>query len=281
MIDVHMHIGKLYVGERPLTPKHLLKFMDANGVEKAILLPIESPEEAHYYVTTEYVLRVVGAHPDRFVAGCNVDPRIGTGDNMATLRARLTEYRDKGCRAYGEAMTGLAIDDPQLQRVYAICGELGLPIIYHMDGFRNVDEKGFPRFERMLKQYPQTIFVGHAQHFWAEISGDVGVEQFSSYPKGPVMPGGSIVRLLDAYPNLYADLSAGSAFNALTRDAAFGYEFIERFQDKLFFGTDMCRYVQEIDIVDFLRNARDRKRISGLAYDKIARLNAIGVFGIR
>ncbi|HQE62857.1 MAG TPA: amidohydrolase family protein [Candidatus Latescibacteria bacterium] len=281
MIDVHMHIGKLYVGEKPLTPRHLLRFMDANDIEKAILLPIESPEEAHYYVSTEYVMRVARKYPDRFVPGCNVDPRIGTGDNNGILRARLTDYRDRGCKAYGEAMSGLAIDDPALQRVYRICGELRMPVIYHIDGFRNVDEKGFPRFERMLRMFPETVFVGHAQHFWAEISGDVTEAEFSSYPNEPITPGGAVPRLMETYPNLFADLSAGSAYNALTRDPPFGYAFLERFQDRLFFGTDVCRFVQPIDVIPFLKEAREQERISEIAFEKITRLNAMRVFGLK
>jgi hypothetical protein len=280
LIDTHMHIGKLYVGEKPLTPKYLLGFMDRVGIEKAILLPIESPEEAHYYVSTEYVLGVCKRYPDRFLPACNVDPRIGTGDNTAQLRARLTEYRKRGSVAYGEAMTGLAIDDQQLQVVYRVCGELRMPIVYHIDGYRNLDEKGFPRFQRMLRKYPDTVFVGHAQHFWAEISGDVTEEQFSTYPKGKVAPGGAVPRLMRQYPNLYADISAGSGLNALTRDPAFGYRFLDEFQDRLFFGTDVCRYNQEIPHVAYLNDGRTTRRISQPVYDKIARGNALRVFAL-
>ncbi len=278
MIDTHMHIGKLYLGERPLTPRYLLRFMDGNGIEKAILLPIESPEEAHYYVTTEYVLSVSRRYPDRFSPACCVDPRIGTGHNAAQLRARLHEYRERGSVAYGEAMTGLSIDDPRLQIIYEICGELRMPVIYHIDAYRNTDEKGFPRFERMLRKFPETVFVGHAQHFWAEISGDVTEEQFSTYPKGPVAPGGAVPRLMREYPNLYADISAGSGFNALTRDPEFGYQFLEAFQDRLFFGTDVCRHNQEIPHVEYLNEACSMRKISQQAYDRIARENAIRVF---
>jgi len=167
-----------------------------------------------------------------------------------------------------------------LQRVYRICGDLRMPVIYHIDGFRNVDEKGFPRFERMLRMFPETVFVGHAQHFWAEISGDVTEREFSSYPNRPIAPGGAVPRLMETYPNLFADLSAGSAYNALTRDLPFGYAFLERFQDRLFFGTDVCRYIQPIGVIPFLKEARDKKRISTLAFEKITRLNAMRVFGL-
>lgn len=278
MIDAHMHIGKLYIGEKPLTPSHLLKFMDAHGIERAALLPIESPEEAHYYVTTYYVLNVCKRYPKRFIPFCNVDPRIGSSDTSTDFRTILAEYKEQGCKGYGEAMSGLPIDDPRLQKLYETCGELGLPVVYHIDALRNVDEKGFPRFEAMLRKFPETVFVGHAQHFWAEISGDVTQEDFGRYPKGKIAPGGAVPRLMAEYPNLYADISAGSGYNALTRDPEYGYAFLERFQNKLFFGTDLCRNHQEIQIIPYLKNARAEGRISRMAYDKIARGNAIRVF---
>jgi predicted TIM-barrel fold metal-dependent hydrolase len=269
MIDVHMHIGRLYIGEKPLRPSHLLKFMDKNGIEKAVLLPIESPEEAHYYVTTEYVISVSRRYPDRFIPFCNVDPRRGNADTSTDFYTILKEYKDRGCKGFGEAMSGLYIDDPRLQRIYEECGKLGLPIIFHIDALRNIDEKGLPRFERVIKKFPETIFIGHAQHFWAEISSDVREEDFSAYPKGEVKSGGAVVRLLSTYPNLYADLSAGSAFNAITRDPKFGYRFLEEFADKLLFGTDVCRFNQDIPIIPYLKSALAEGLISKAAYDKI------------
>ena len=55
------------------------------------------------------------------------------------------------------------------------------------------------------------------------------------------MPGGAVDRLLQEYPNVYADLSAGSAYNALTRDPDFTPGFLERNWQKLCFGTDVLR----------------------------------------
>jgi len=281
-LDIHLHVGHLYVlDDEPITPDDLLAFMDRAGIARAALLPIESPEEAHFYVTTEYVLEVCRTNPERFIPFCNIDPRIAGRDNSREITRRLEEHARSGCKGLGEAMSGLYIDDVRMQRIYAACGDLGLPIIYHIDGERNIDEQGFPRFARMLEQYPQTTFVGHAQHFWAEISGNVTPADFSTYPKGPITPGGAIQRLFDNYPNLYADLSAGSALNALTRDRDFGYRFLERYQDRLFFGTDACRkaaFAEMPGIVPYLQQALQDGGLSATAYRKIAHENAERVF---
>ena len=44
--------------------------------------------------------------------------------------------------------------------------------------------------------------------------------------------------MLAQYDNLYADLSAGSAYNALERDTGFTREFLVQYQDRLVFGRD-------------------------------------------
>jgi predicted TIM-barrel fold metal-dependent hydrolase len=40
------------------------------------------------------------------------------------------------------------------------------------------------------------------------------------------------------YPNLYADLSAGSAHTALSRDIEFTKDFLIEFQDRILYGRD-------------------------------------------
>ena len=62
--------------------------------------------------------------------------------------------------------------------------------------------------------------------------------QKDMYPKGKVTPGGWTDRYLADYPNMYADMSAGSGLNALIRDEEHARGFIERHQDKLLYGSD-------------------------------------------
>ena len=58
------------------------------------------------------------------------------------------------------------------------------------------------------------------------------------YPKGRVKARGLTEELLQDYGNLYADLSAGSGLNAITRDPEFYRGFIERHSRKLVWGSD-------------------------------------------
>jgi len=64
--------------------------------------------------------------------------------------------------------------------------------------------------------------------------------------------------LLDKYPNLYADLSAGSGLNAQRRDPKHGSEFVHRFADRLLFARDY--YGGEL--LDYLRSMNLPKDVS-------------------
>jgi hypothetical protein len=124
----------------------------------------------------------------------------------------------------------------------------------------------------MLQTFPGTVFIGHATRFWAEISqgADLDPVRLAAYPTGPVTHTGPTDRLLGQYPNLYGDLSARSGYTALTRDPAFGLDFLERHQDRLLFGTDVLYPDQPLPIVDFLRTCA----ISEEAREKILFRNA-------
>src|SRR5690606_12248569 len=80
-------------------------------------------------------------------------------------------------------------------------------------------------------------FIGHAPGFWREISGNADTSP-DMYPTGSVTPNGHLYRLFDTYPNLFADLSAGSGLGALRRDTQHAKLFINRYADRLLFGRD-------------------------------------------
>jgi predicted TIM-barrel fold metal-dependent hydrolase len=95
----------------------------------------------------------------------------------------------------------------------------------------------FASLEATLLEYHDVKFVAHGQMFWKHISAD-GVDRKEMYPNGQIVVDGVIWRLLKEYPNLYADISATSGFNALKRDAENAKRFLSLFQDKILYGTD-------------------------------------------
>jgi hypothetical protein len=270
-IDIHAHSGRLLYDRPFVSPDRLIEIMDRERIDRACLVAVENPEEVDFFFTSEQVLEACVRFPDRLIPFCSVDPRHRYPESFDP-RPIIQEYAQRGCRGFGEILAGVPIDHPGLQQIYHACGEFGLPVLFHADHLICSDEPGAPRLERMLQTYPDTIFIGHATRFWAEISQNAVLDRVSlaNYPTGPVTPTGPTDRLLSSYPNLYGDLSARSGFTALTRDPAFGLEFLERQQDKLLFGTDVLYPNQELPVVEFLRDAP----ISETAREKIAGANA-------
>lgn len=287
MIDIHTHIGR--VGLRPtafLDEAGLLQQLDQHGIEKAVVLPVVSPECLALRATAEDALEAYRRHPDRIIPFCNLDPRSGNSPE-ADFAPILSEYKAAGCRGLGEVTANLPFDDPFCLNLYQHCGRAGLPVLFHLaaavgQGLYGVaDEMGLPRLEKALRACSQTVFIGHAMSFWAEVASNVDEGTRGGYPVGPVAGPGRTVELLQQYPNLCGDLSAGSGFNAINRDPEFGYWLLEALQDKLLLGTDIARPDQpEIRIPAYLRGAREQGRISEECYRKITRSNAERLLGL-
>jgi predicted TIM-barrel fold metal-dependent hydrolase len=238
-IDVHTHLGRTWNTTEVLSAAGLLAWMDDHEVEQAVVLPLVSPESSSYPATSDFVLAETRPHRDRLIPFCCIDPRTNYTGGKPALGDMVRRYVDQGARGFGEHKTGVRIDDPRSLLLYEVCGELGLPVLYHSDSVRNADGPGLPALERILRTFPRTTFIAHAGAWWSSISAEVREPgQFSGYPKGPVVPGGALERILKTCPNIHGDLSAGSGANAIQRDLKFGREFLIRWADRLLFGTD-------------------------------------------
>ena len=159
----------------------------------------------------------------------------------------------------------------------------GLPMTIHI-GVANVDygiadEFGLPGLERTLLDFPKLRVLGHSQRFWSHLGGDITQAGWGGYPAGRVVPGGRVVELMRRCPNLCGDLSAGSGCNALLRDPAFAWDFIEEFQDRLYYGTDICSPANlgdmRVKLAAFLDESMESGKISYAAYEKVCRGNAL------
>ena len=65
---------------------------------------------------------------------------------------------------------------------------------------------------------------------------------------------------MEAYPNIYGDLSAGSGNGALGRDLEFAKAFITRRADRLMFGTDYLSPGQAVPQFDDCSRTSSRCR---------------------
>ena len=254
-IDTQVHVGPLYDQHEPLTPKTLLDWMDANDVAMAAPLPLESPEAVSYYITSFEMLRLAKEYPDRFLPFCVMDPRMATSGRKDGPRNVIRRYIEMGAIGFGEVIPPLPMDDPLQMDVFAACDEFRLPVVLHQDNRYCTDTPDLAGLERVLKTFPNATFIGHGPGFWAPISADATQEEMGGYPKRPVVPGGAVERLMTAYPNLWADLSAGSGHNGITRDWEYGQRFLERFSRQLLFATDYLYPGQPIPHFEMLASA--------------------------
>lgn len=231
LVDCHLHINHY---DRSI--EDTIRHMDATGTTQAFVLPLETGEGG-VTLKSETVLHAFHQYPDRVIPFCQTD--IRRDDALERVRA----YHLLGCRGIGEQKEHLPLSDKRVETVIALCDELNWPITLHFqDGKGGYNQGLAEQLETYLKRYKQVRIIGHAQTWWANISAEVPPPEQTLYPTGPVKPGGLLDRLLGEYPNLYADLSAGSGYNALTRDEDFTAGFLERHRRQMLFGSDCpCR----------------------------------------
>jgi predicted TIM-barrel fold metal-dependent hydrolase len=225
MIDCHLHIGHL-----GRTPDQTLEHIRGLECAAACVLPCESLDPLDDApCPTEEVLSLYQRAPDLVIPFCHVDPRA------ENARHRIEAYVKAGCKGFGEHKVRLAVDDERSRELYRLCGDLGLPVLLHLEE-RNYNFNVL-RLEALLSELPNTIFIGHGQSFWAYL--EPAPIPVNGYPTGPIETPGPTMQWLLAYPNLYGDLSAGSGLNALTRDEEFTRDMLlGRAWHKLLFGTD-------------------------------------------
>src|SRR5262247_4897592 len=206
VLDIHSHLRQ--------GPDANMVHMEGCGVTNAVLLARGS--------VVEQVKAIQAKYPKRFVWSASADI---TRPDAAEV---LTKAVKDGAQGLGEIKFHVEADGPELRSMYALAGELDVPILVHVQEVlhfegEGVFSTGFKRFEAMLKAYPKTIFIGHADAFWAYVSADYANE--AAYPTGPIKRGGVTDKLLGDYANLFGDLSANSGNNALSRDPDFTTEF--------------------------------------------------------
>jgi predicted TIM-barrel fold metal-dependent hydrolase len=226
LLDIHQHTNY-----QARTDQELVAHQAYHEVTTTVLLP-----------GAGWLLSVVGDNascarlqadfPDVFVRFACSD--VAESRTVDVLRGNI----QRGAIGFGELKFHVAVDSPEMHRVYKLAEELQVPVLLHFE--HEMYNTGFERFESVLKAYPKVTFVGHAQTWWGNISADL--DPTVMYATGKVKPGGLTDRLLSDYANLYGDLSANSGANAMTRDPDFAQDFLERHYRKLLWGSDCpCR----------------------------------------
>jgi predicted TIM-barrel fold metal-dependent hydrolase len=262
LIDCHAHTNWLDM-DTDAWAAHFRRI----GVDKVWLLACSGQNalrrEMDGDFSTEGVLEAAAAYPDLFIPFCSVLP--WERDAVEQIERAV----ERGCKGFGEHKIRLCIDNPDCVRMFEACGEMGLPVLFHMDVplpdsdmWFNVDASRLPW---VLDHCSETTFIGHGPAFWREISGDAA-KCPDAYPTGPVVEGGLLPELLDDFENLYCDLSAGSGLNAIQRDEGFGPHFLTEYSHRCMYGTDY----HDTALIDHLRSLK----LPADVFERIAHENA-------
>lgn len=224
IIDIHQHTD--YSGR---TDEQLIAHQRKMGVTHTILLPAGRFFGLEAMCSgNERVMEVSRRLPKEYSFFANEVPYL------SDARAVLEQTLKAGGMGIGEQKFMVDADSRAVGMVAEIAQEFGVPVLLHFQFGRY--NTGFEKFPRILEKFPKVNFIGHAQTFWANI--DAKADQAVLYPKGPVTAGGLTDKYLTDFPNLFADMSAGSGLNALMRDEPHARDFIARHAEKLMFGSD-------------------------------------------
>jgi predicted TIM-barrel fold metal-dependent hydrolase len=289
-IDIHAHAYR-----RPCppqdgrtvfcTPDQVIKRYDQSDISQGVLLPLIGPE-VYLPQSNEDILEMCENSGGRFIPFCNIDPRGMSNSVTAPFNIWLDHYKKQGCKGVGEVMPNLPFMDPLCQNLFKHVEDSGLPLIFDIStaiggNYGFYDDPGLPQLEYTLQRFPKLIILGHGPAYWAEIGTLDTPFDRAGYPQYPVRAEGVVPKLFRRYPNMYGDLSAGSGANAFLRDPDYAIKFLNEFQDRLLYGTDICKPTQAFSLIDFLLDVRKSGKLSESAFIKIARGNAIKLLGLK
>jgi len=254
-IDAHVHFHACKAGDLDKAAE----WMKSNNVQRIMNYPLAQSRPRND-VERKQMLENYAKHKGRIARACVIFPdEVNSVEEAVKL---LTLEKQDGAVCFGEHYgENLKFDDPKNLRLYEACARVGLPVMFHYnDKTRNVDEKGMPRLENVLKLYPKCILIAHGD-WWRSISE------------------GSCDRLLKTYPNMYADISCTVGRSPIGRDRKLAKEFFIRHADRLLFGTDSGWWsfrentasAKEFSLIDELDLPKDVE-------DKICRKNAERLF---
>ena len=185
---------------------------------------------------------------------------------------------------------------PMVQNLFASAEMVDMPIVF--DGsdvkegdFGLYDDPGLPQLEHTLQRFPKLKIFGHGPVFWAElfrlqtpgergyIFNYQGTDQVGRRGNENVVEG-VVPVLLRRYENLYCDLSDETPLQALSRNFEYTKKFFVEFQDRLYFGTDMCNKYSEYPHVKFINRLLADSIITKEIYDKVTHKNAEKLLGL-
>lgn len=271
--------GRKINGAVLASAQEMLPVMEKYDIERSVLM---SSGEKDCLMDNNELKEICRRYPDKFSYMVTFDLEQQDG-----LEERVAAEKEAGAAGIGEFTSNYAFDDPKVWNLLGILERHRLPLLFHMtpqlgNYYGVYDEGGLPRLERALEAFPAAVIIAHSQPFWYEMTRHEAYspEERNSYPSGKIDQEGRVQELLRRYPNLYCDLSANSAGTAIMRDPEYGQKFLDEFQDRLLYGTDLYNTDQVFGLGAYLDDLERTQKLSVYVYEKIIRRNAEKVLGL-
>ncbi len=252
-IDVHNHQRRL---SSPEDVEKLMRDMDRINMRAMVNL------SGGYGERLRKSVQVLGGHyGKRVVVFANINfEGIDEPDFPERIAAQLEEdvrngakglkiFKNLGLITKDGSGERVPVDDPRLDKVFAACGRLGVPVLIHtaeprplfqpMDktNERWIELKRYARRARPPEKYPSWESIIAEQH-----------RLFAKHPKTKFINahlgwyGGDLAKLgalLDRLPNVYTEF--GAVIEELGRQPRFARQFFIDYQDRILFGKDTWR----------------------------------------
>ena len=253
VIDVHTHIN----AKTPEEVREWVRTMDQTGVEMSVVLT-GATGDAFDKLADLYLK----PYPSRFQLYCGLETRgIDRPDYSDRAVAELMRCYKRGARGVGELTdkgTGFSLapnlprdkrlrpDDPRLDTFWEKCAELNLPVNLHVADHPSC-WKPLDVYQERTPDYQHFNLYGKDVPSWEELIG-MRDRAIAKHPRTRFIAchlgnqGHNLATLgaaLDRLPNLYVDISARDY--EIGREPRTAARFLDRYRNRVLFGTDMGR----------------------------------------
>ena len=257
VIDAHSH----EYGQNPKEIEERIQLMHKWGVEKTILLTYATGAR------WDSVYALYSKYSEHFELWCGLDytnyDKPGYGAAAVAELERCVEMGAKGVGELGDkgwglyystnkikkdnnSGTNMHIDDPRLAPLLNKCAELNLPINIHIadpiwmydkidstnDGLMNAAKYRIDKIKlKIVPHNQQLVFLENALEKYPKVTFIVCHLANHTYDLDRVG------ELLDKHPNLFTDISG--RFSEMAAVPKYSARFLEKYQDRILFGTDL------------------------------------------
>ncbi len=260
----------------------LFSGMGKDDVIVALMVEYYAPNDRkvdrQYMAQIEGTLRQALRRPGRVLPFFGVDTR--RPNHYKIMRAYLEEGSCLGIKIYPSA--GFPVDDPLMERVFAACEELDVPVLVHCGtaGFCDsqcIDFASPRHWDAILQRHPKLrVCFGH---FGGDVFFVRDNKTMEQYPDSWMT---MILKLMKKYPGrVYADISYHDAYGKPELKEKYKSAFnsiINQYPHQVLWGTDYIMLLMNMADSTYIKLFE--QLISASTFDRIARTNAMAYLGI-